>query len=394
MKKFLSLSLAAAMIVSLAACQSGGNTEGETQAAGNGVENVTVEGAETYKIGVIGPLTGDSASYGISVQNGAEIAAMEINKAGGIKAGDKTYQVEIIAADDEAKPDKAITAYNTLMDEGMQALVGATTSDACIAVTDPAKEDGILMVTPSGSAEKCTQYDNCFRVCFTDPLQGETMADYIVNTLGYKNVAVLYNNSDTYSTGIKDAFVAKLTELGGTITAEEAFVEGDVDFGSQLTNIKASNPEVIFVPAYYQAVTYITKQAKDKGIDVPFTGSDGWDGVLNTVSDPSTVEGAIFLSPFFAGSEDEMVKNFVSEYEAAYGSTPDQFAADSYDAVYIVKAAIEQAGSIDNAAMIAAMTEIEVDGLTGENISFTADGEPNKGAKFIQIVDGEYTEIK
>ena len=222
------------------------------------------------------------------------------------------------------------------------------------------------------------------------------MADFIYNDLGYTKVAVMYSNTSDYGVGIKDAFEAKFEELGGSIAASEAFGDNDVDFNTQLTKIKGTDAEAIFVPGYYQAATYITKQAADMGLELPFLGSDGWDGVLGTVTDASTVEGAIFLSPFFAADTNENVVKFVDAYKAAYNATPDQFAADSYDAVYVIKAAMEKAGSIESDAMIAAMTEISVAGLTGagSEITFTAEGEPNKGAMFIQIKDGQYTDYK
>ena len=191
--------------------------------------------------------------------------------------------------------------------------------------------------------------------------------------------------------GIKEAFEEEVAAKGGEIVASEAFAGSDVDFNTQLTSIKGTDAEVIFVPAYYQQVTYITKQAKEMGMELPFLGSDGWDGVLGTVTDASTVENAIFLSPFFAADPSDNVTAFVAAYEEAYKATPDQFAADAYDTIYAMKAAMEKAGSVESADLIAAMTEITVDGLTGEGITWTADGEPNKGCKFIQIKDGAYT---
>ena len=343
--------------------------------------------ASVVVIGGSGPLTGDYSTYGISVKQGAEIAIEEINAAGGVKVGDTTYTLALNFADDEASEDKVITAYNALMDEGINALLGCVTSGACLAVIDQTQADGILQITPSGSALGCTEYDNAFRLCFTDPLQGVTMADYAVNDRGFKKIAVIYNNADEYSTGIMEAFNEQVAANGGEIVANEAFVTDDVDFKTQLTSIKATDAEVIFVPAYYQDATYITQQAKDLGIELPFLGSDGWDGVLGTVTDASTVEGAVFLSPFLA--TDPAVADFVAAYEAAYNATPDQFAADGYDTVYVIAAAMEKAGSIESADMIAAMTEIEVAGLTG-NVKFTADGEPEKGAKFVGIESGAY----
>ncbi len=380
MKKFLAAIMAVAMTFSLAAC--GSSSEGNTSNAGS------TSGEDTFVIGGLGPLTGSAASYGISVKQGAEIAINEINEAGGVKVGDKTVKLSLNFKDDEASEETAITAYNSLMDEGIDALLGTVTSAPCIVIKDYTAQDGILQITPSGSAINCiTDADNAFRLCFTDPLQGKTMADFAVNDLGYKNIAVIFNNSDEYSTGMKDAFVEEVEALGGTVVSTQAFNEGDVDFTAQLTAIKNTNAEILFVPTYYEAAAYIAQQAKDIGLGLPLIGGDGWDGVLKQVTDPSTVEGAIFLSPFL--STDPEVADFVSAYEEAYKATPDQFAADGYDVVYVMKAAMEKAGSTESADMIAAMTEIEVDGLTG-SVKFSADGEPEKGAKFVTIKDGQY----
>ncbi|MDK2807869.1 MAG: branched-chain amino acid transport system substrate-binding protein [Clostridiales bacterium] len=371
MKKIAACGLVAAMVVaSITGCGSKSGTSGDT-----------------YILGGIGPLTGDAASYGISVKQGAEVAVKEINDAGGIKVGDKTLKLELKFEDDQATPDKAVTAYNTLMDGGMNGLLGCVTTGSCLAVVDLAKEDNILMLTPSGSAADITKNDNVFRLCFTDPLQGETMAEHMVTDLGYKNIAVIYKNSDEYSTGVYEAFAAKVAELGATITTAEAFADGE-DFNTQLTSIKGTNAEAIFAPIYYTDAAHIVTQATDLSITLPFFGSDGWDGVLDTVTDKATVEGATFLSPFFSG--DASAANFVTAYKAAYNETPDQFAADGYDGVYVFKAALEKAGTTDSAAVIAAMTQIKVDGLTGTGISFTAAGEPQKGAKFITVKNGEY----
>lgn len=347
-----------------------------------------------FLIGGCGPLTGANASYGNSVMNGAQIAIDEINAAGGVQVGDTTYTLDLAFEDDEATEDKAVQAYNTLMDQGIDGFLGAVTSGACIAVVSISQQDGILQITPSGSAEACINGDNAFRICFSDPEQGTAMADYAIDTLGLKKIAVLYNAADEYSTGIQTAFEEEVAAKGGEIVASEAFQTGDVDFSTQLTTIKGTDAEAIYVPAYYQDVTYITKQASEQGIDVQFLGSDGWDGVLKTVTDPATVEGCIFTSPFCAAVDDENVVAFVDAYEAAYGETPDQFAADAYDGVYTFKAAMEQAGSIESADMIAAMTEISVSGLTGDPMTFEESGAAVKDVKFVTVKDGAYAYVE
>lgn len=385
-KRLVAFGLATTLAVaSLAGCQSKSGTDTSKDTSTDSSANA---GGETYVIGGIGPLTGDAASYGISVKQGAEIAIKEINEAGGVKVGDKTLQLSLKFEDDQATPDKAVTAYNSLMDNKMDALLGAVTSGSCLAVTNLAQEDDILMLTPSGSAADITSNTNVFRLCFTDPLQGETMAEHMITDLRFKKVAVIYKNSDEYSTGVYEAFAAKVAELGGTITTAEAFADGE-DFNTQLTSIKGTDAEAIFAPIYYGDASHVVTQAADLSMTLPFFGSDGWDGILDTVTDKATVEGATFLSPFFSG--DKAAADFVTKYNEAYKATPDQFAADGYDGIYVIKAALEQAASTETADLVKAMTEISVDGLTGEGISFTAQGEPQKGAKFIKIVDGAYT---
>ena len=384
-KRLLSFSLVAGMITaSLTGCGTKEETNDKTPVS-NGSE--TTDGV--FKIGALGPLTGDAASYGISVKNGAQIAIDEINAAGGVKVGNSTYKLEMNFADDEASPDKALTAYNTVMDWGAQTILGAVTSGACLAITSSTFEDGILQITPSGSALDCTEFANAFRLCFTDPFQGVTLANF-AKDLGYDKIAIIYNNSDDYSTGIMEAFTAQAEANGASIVATESFVSGANDFNTQLTKIKSTDAQVIFVPAYYNDAAYITAQAKALGMELPFLGSDGWDGVIASSSDVTALEGAIFLSPFLATDPNEAIQKFVSTYQELFdGATPDQFAADGYDTVYVIKAAMEKAGSIESADLIAAMTEISVDGLTGA-VTFNADGEPNKGAKYIEIKDGAY----
>lgn len=374
MKKVLSLGLIGVMAVgALAGC---GKKD-----AGSSSE---------FLIGGLGPLTGPAASYGVSVKQGAAIAIDEINKAGGVKVGDSTVELKLDFADDEASGDTAMSAYNSLMDKGIQALLGTVTSGAGLAIAEQTDADGIFQITPSGSAADLTAYNNAFRLCFTDPVQGVTMAHYAVETLGLTKIAVIYNNADEYSTGVMQAFVDEAGKIGGEIVASEAFEKDAVDFTTQLTTIKGTDAQIIFVPAYYQDAAYITTQAAELGMSLPFIGSDGWDGVLAKVVDPKVLEGATFLSPFFATDADPAIQSFTKVYNETYKAVPDQFAADGYDSVYVIKAALEKAGTTESADLIKAMTEIKVKGLTGE-VTFDASGEPTKGVKFVKIENGEYT---
>lgn len=375
-KKFLKL-LAGTMVAAMSLVGFAGCGGGDTQQGG------TTDGEQVFNIGCIGPMTGAASSYGNSVRTGVEAAINEINANGGVNG----YTFKLLVADDQHDAEKAVNAYGNLMDQGMNALVGAVTSVPCVAVTEVSKEDGLLQITPSGSAEKCAQYDNCFRICFTDPQQGQHMADYIY-AQGYTNCAVMYDVSDAYSSGIYNAFVEKYTSLGGTIAAAESFATGDVDFKTQLTSIKNSGADALFLPFYYTEVAYVANQSVDVGLELPFFGCDGWDGVIKQMGDAvDLVDGAVFLTPFFADGTDEATANFVSLYKEAYGAVPDQFAADGYDAVYAIKLALEKAGTTDNDALVAAMHEIELTGVTG-TMTWDENGDADKAAILAKIQNG------
>ena len=388
-KRVLLSALALTFGLALTACGNSGADKAADTGSKSETEAAKADG-DVFTIGSTGPLTGAAASYGNSVKNGATVAIDEINAAGGVKVGDKTYKLALNFQDDEAKEDKAVNAYNKLMDSGINVYMGAVTSGSSLALTDLTAKDNILQLTPSGSAKDITKNPNAFRLCFTDPLQGKMIADFVLDQ-GYESVAVLYNNSDEYSTGVYEAFKDELNTKGQSalIVAEQSFTNDDVDFTTQLTQIKASGAKIIFVPAYYEAAAHIVQQAKQQGIDAAFVGSDGWDGILGqlTGDDKAKAEGAVFLSPFLAS--DPSAAKFTDAYKKAYNATPDQFAADGYDSVYVIKADMEKAGSIKSEDLIKAMTEIEVDGITGK-VSFSADGEPNKEPKFVTITNGEY----
>ena len=391
-KRVLLSALALTFGLALTACGNSGSDKAADTGSKSETEAAKADGAkadgDVFTIGSTGPLTGAAASYGNSVKNGATVAIDEINAAGGVKVGDKTYKLALNFQDDEAKEDKAVNAYNKLMDSGINVYMGAVTSGSSLALTDLTAKDNILQLTPSGSAMDITKNPNAFRLCFTDPLQGKMIADFVLDQ-GYESVAVLYNNSDEYSTGVYEAFKDELNTKGQSalIVNEQSFTNDDVDFTTQLTQIKASGAKIIFVPAYYEAAAHIVQQAKQQGIDAAFVGSDGWDGILGQLTDKTQAEGAVFLSPFLAS--DPSAAKFTDAYKKAYNATPDQFAADGYDSVYVIKADMEKAGSIKSEDLIKAMTEIEVDGITGK-VSFSADGERNKEPKFVTITNGEY----
>ena len=408
-KRLLSLGLAVAMAASLTACgSSGGSAEtkapaGETKAAdAAGTETKAAEEAAesaggVFKIGGIGPLTGPAAAYGIAVKNGMELAAKEINAAGGINGA----QIEYNFQDDEHDPEKAINAYNTLKDWDMQMLLGTVTSKPCIAVVAESQVDNIFQITPSGSAVECISGDNAFRVCFSDPDQGKASAQYIGEHKLATKIAIIYDSSTEYSDGIRESFVAEAANQGLEIVASEAFTaDSNTDFSVQLDKAKETGAELVFLPIYYQEASVILKQASDKEFSPIFFGCDGMDGILSVENfDTSLAEGLMLLTPFSV--DEEGSKDFVEAYRAAYNEEPLQFAAGAYDGMYAIKAAAEKSGITPDMsasdicdAMKAAMTEITIDGLTGTGMTWTAAGEPIKAPKAVKIENGAYTAME
>ena len=351
---------------------------------------------DTFKIGGIGPITGGAAVYGQAVMNASQMAADDINAAGGING----YQIEFNFQDDEHDAEKSVNAYNTLKDWGMQMLLGTVTSTPCTAVEGEASNDNMFLLTPSGSAVESISGDNAFRVCFSDPNQGTASAQYIGENKLAEKVAVIYNSSDVYSTGIYNNFVTESANEPFEIVSAEAFTEDSkTDFSVQLQKAKDAGADMVFLPIYYTEASLILTQAAGMDYAPTFFGCDGLDGLLAVEGfDTSLAEGVMLLTPFAADADDEQTKAFVSAYEEKYGETPIQFAADAYDGMYIIKTAAEKAGitpDMDASAICdalkAAMTEITYDGLTGSGMTWSADGEPNKEPKAVVIKDGAYT---
>ncbi|RGD63828.1 amino acid ABC transporter substrate-binding protein [Lachnospiraceae bacterium OF09-6] len=351
---------------------------------------------DTFKIGGIGPITGGAAVYGQAVMNASQMAADDINAAGGING----YQIEFNFQDDEHDAEKSVNAYNTLKDWGMQMLLGTVTSTPCTAVEGEASNDNMFLLTPSGSAVESISGDNAFRVCFSDPNQGTASAQYIGENKLAEKVAVIYNSSDVYSTGIYNNFVTESANQPFEVVSAEAFTEDSkTDFSVQLQKAKDAGADMVFLPIYYTEASLILTQAAGMDYAPTFFGCDGLDGLLAVEGfDTSLAEGVMLLTPFAADADDEQTKAFVSAYEEKYGETPIQFAADAYDGMYIIKAAAEKAGitpDMDASAICdalkAAMTEITYDGLTGSGMTWSADGEPNKEPKAVVIKDGAYT---
>lgn len=393
MKKPWKKLAAMAMVVLMAAtCFTGcgGDNSG-------GTEGTSGDGTE-FVIGGIGPSTGKAATYGTAVKNAAEMAVKEINEAGGINGVPVRFEWQ----DDVNDPEKSVNAYNTLKDKGMQILMGTVTSSPCTAVVAKTNEDNMFQLTPSGTAVESIQFPNAFRVCFSDPNQGTASADYIAENFADSKVAVIYNSSDVYSSGIYENFAAEADVKGVEIVTAQAFTEDSAtDFTVQIQKIKESGADLVFLPIYYEPAALILTQANNAGLDVTYFGCDGLDGVIGQLGgDADLAEGVMLLTPFAADAEDEKTQTFTAAYKEAYnGEVPNQFAADAYDAIYIIKAALEQAGATPDMsvsdiceALKKAMLEISYEGVTG-TMTWSEDGEPTKEPKAMIIENGAYSAL-
>ena len=387
MKKFISVMLVAAMAVTaLTGCGSNSGSSSKKD-------------ADKYYIGGIGPTTGATAIYGTSVKNGAQIAVDEINAAGGINGKQIEYRFE----DDQNDAEKSVNAYNTLKDWGMQMLVGTTTTAPCIAVAGKTASDNMFQITPSASAPDVLSSGNgnIFQVCFTDPNQGIASAQYIAENKLAKKIGIIYDSSDVYSSGIEEKFEAEAKDKGLQIVSKAAFTaDSKTDFGTQLQKAKDAGADLLFLPIYYQEASIILKQADTMGYKPKFFGVDGMDGILTVENfDTKLAEDVMLLTPFAADAKDKAVQNFVKTYKEKYKDTPNQFAADSYDAVYALKAAIEESKATPDMsasdmcdALKGAMTKIKMQGLTGgkDGLTWNESGEVTKSPKAVIIKNGAY----
>ena len=348
---------------------------------------------DAFKLGGTGPLTGGAAIYGNAAKNGAEIAVEEINALGGI-------QIAFKYEDDTHDAEKAINAYNTLKDWGMQISLGSVTSKPCEATSAETFEDRIFAITPSASAVAVVDgKDNMFQMCFTDPNQGSASAQYIVDKNLAAKVAVIWKNDDVYSKGIYETFMAKAAELGLEVVSDTTFNDGNAtDFSVQIADAQSNGAELIFLPMYYDAASLILTQAAKVGYAPKYFGVDGMDGILSLEGfDTALAEGVMLLTPFNADSTDEKTAAFVAKYQEKFGEVPNQFAADGYDCVYAYCQALTNAGCTYDMsaeeicdAMIEQFTSMTFDGITGEGMTWSADGTVSKSPKGMVISGGAY----
>lgn len=414
MKKLISAALASAMVLSLAACGSAETTSESSSATSSestaSAASATGEsaGSGSYtgtpiKIGGIGPVTGAAAVYGTAVKNAEELAIQEINAANGSDVFEWQFE------DDENDAEKSVNAYNTLKDWGMQILAGPVTTNPSVAVASETVNDNMFMLTPSASSlsvlfedpnvENPVARGNVFQVCFTDPNQGVASADYIAENGLPTKIGVIYDSSDAYSSGIFDKFKAEAEAKGLEIVAAEAFTaDNKSDLSTQVAKCQEAGAELVFLPIYYQEASQILIAADKIGYTPKFFGCDGMDGILSIEGfDTSLAEGLMLLTPFAADAQDEKTQAFVSAYEAAYGETPNQFAADAYDVIYSIYQAVLTGGingDMDASEICDALktqfTSMTFDGLTGTGMTWDATGAITKNPKAVVIKDGAY----
>ena len=382
-RQFVTGSAAAALALGLVGC--GGNSGGDS--AGD-------DAATSIKVGIMGPHSGDNAQYGLACLNGAQLYFDQLNADGGING----KEIETFVYDEKGDATEAVNAYNSLVqNDGVTGIVGDVTTIPSIAVAQASVADNMPCVTPSATAADVVTYGtNTFRACVTDPVQGVVMADF-ASKQGYKNVATLYKTGDDYNEGVNKAFCEEAESLGITITTQESYSDGDVDFNTQITNILATNPDAILLPNYYNEDGMIVTQARQQGYDKVFLGVDGWSGIYGgseNYADAADLHDCYYCCAFSASNESDVTKQFIADYEAAYDETPTNFCALGYDAAMVLAAGLTaaeeaglEAGSEDyKQAVIDGIFASTVDGVTG-SISYEDNGDPVKSSLIITFAE-------
>lgn len=369
-KKYMSILLVLILMIGTLSGCGGGSTEPATEDG-------------PIKIGTIQPISGPVSTYGIMSQQGIELAIKEINAAGGVLG----RQLELVVEDDEANPEKTKNAFTKLVtNDGVVAIIGALTSKSTLAITADAQARKIPLITHASTNDTVTDAgDYIFRSCYNDSFQGTVVAQYAFETMGNRNAAILFDNTNDYSKGLTENFKKKFEAMGGTIVAEESYATGDVDFNAQLTSIKGKNPDLLFVPDYYGTVALITKQARSQGLTIPMTGADGWEEIVNNAGDE--VVGCFYSTHYSAGAEDPDVQTFIDNFKAEYNVEPNVLAALAYDAAYILADSIERAGTTESEALKNAIAATDIKVVTGQ-ISFDENRNPVKSAVMVEIVKG------
>ena len=375
----LSLMLAGCLALSLTACG------GQSESGAGDADSSAPSGDGTITLGMIGPLTGSVAVYGTHIENGVKLAIEEINAAGGVTLSDGAHQLAVETKDDQGDATECVNAMNALISDGIQLVVGSATSGCTSAITSIANSEGVVMITPSGTADSLTTaMDYVFRTCFRDSFQGELAAQYALDE-GYTKVGVVYCSADTYSAGLRDAFIAACADRGLDVVAEESVATmTEVDYTNQFNKMVAAGAELVFTPFYYDVMgPYLVPQARSAGFTGVLLGGDGVDSTETTIPDGADL--SVYNDVYFVNhystelATSDVSKNFIESYEAKYGETPNNFDALAYDAVYVYKAAMEACGASDAASVQAALadTSAAYDSTCG-TFSFDETGTPIK----------------
>jgi branched-chain amino acid transport system substrate-binding protein len=352
------------------------------------IAGCTAGGSKGVKIALIFPLTGPVPTFGQSSKEGAELAIKEWNEKGGLLG----QQIEWVVADSGCDGATATDAANKVIDQdGVKFIVGAVCSSASIPISEVANPKGVLQISPTSTNPKVTiGKEYIFRACFLDPFQGEVLASFAKNDLGAATAAVMYDKGNDYVLGLAEYFQQYFEEMGGQVVVYEAYTDADTDFSAILSKVADANPDVLFLPDYYNKVNLIGKQAQEKGITATLIGADGWD---SADLDVTAVEGGYHSNHYSPSDPRPVVQNLLKAYEAEYGKEPDALAVLSYDAVNVLFEAIKAANSNDPAKVKDSLSGIKFEGVAGD-ITFDAEGDPIKTAAIIHIVGGEKTFLK
>lgn len=354
---------------------------------------------DTIKVGVVAELTGDIPAVGASCKNAAEMAVQEVNDAGGLDVGGKKYKIELFIEDNAGKADQSASAAQKLItQQNVVAIIGPNASRYAIPASEIAESSKVVLISPWSTNPKTTldaktdaPKKYVFRACFIDPFQGRVVAKFALDNLKTTKAAVLYDVASDYNKGIAEFFKQTYEENGGTVVAFETYTTGDKDFSAQLTKIKDTQPEVIFLPNYYSEVPLQIQQAHRLGIEVPFLGSDSWGSAELIQLCGTDCEGYYFSTHYAPDAATPQATKFIEAYKVKYGQTPDDVAALTYDAFGLFYQAIQSAGKVDRQAVRDALAVIpKYEGVTGTMQFQEGSGDPIKSAVILQIKDGKF----
>ena len=376
--KLLATAISAMLAVSVVASGCGGGSKA----------------SDEIKIGVVSEMTGSNATYGTSVVNGMKLALKEVNDKGGVNG----KKVSIVVADSKSEPAEAANAMSKLVNQDKTPVVmGIFTSSSAIAAATVSESAKVPFLAIGATNPKVTLDDktgkvkpNTFRVCFIDPFQGTVGANFVLNELKLKKAVIFVDNSSDYSKGLASFFKQAYTSKGGEIVGEEAYLQKDTDFKAVLTKIKTMNPEILYVPGYYEEVGKIIKQARELGMNLPIVGGDGWDSPkLSEIAGAGPLNNTFFTNHYSPDDTSEASKAFVDAYVKAYNQKPDAPAVLGYDGARLMIDAISRAGGTDGAKVSKALAETKnYKAVTGDT-SLNETHDAVKSAVIIEFKDGK-----